>query len=48
MQKKGIDWSGSMSSHFWMLVLLKVVTYPIFAFEKLVPMGIQIVVVEKK
>jgi len=48
MQKKGIDWSGSMSNHFWTLVLLKVVTSPIFAFEKLFPMGIQIVVVEKK
>ena len=48
IQKRGIDWSGSMSNHFWMLVLLKVVTSPIFAFEKLFPMGIQIVVVEKK
>ena len=48
MQKKEIDWSGSMSNHFWPLVLLKVVTFPIFAFEKLFPMGIQIVVVEKK
>jgi SAM-dependent methyltransferase len=48
MQKKGIDWSGSMTNHFWMLVLLKMVTFPIFAFEKLFPMGIQIVVVEKK
>lgn len=48
MQKKGVDWSGDMSNHFWTLVLLKVVTIPIFAFEKLFPMGIQIVVVEKK
>lgn len=48
MQKKGVDWSGNMSNHFWTLVLLKVVTSPIFAFEKLFPMGIQIVVVEKK
>jgi ubiquinone/menaquinone biosynthesis C-methylase UbiE len=48
MQKKGIDWSGSMSNHFWMLVLLKVITSPVFAFEKLFPMGIQILVVEKK
>jgi len=48
MQKKGVDWSGNMSNHFWKLVLLKVVTTPIFAFEKLFPMGIQIVVVEKK
>jgi SAM-dependent methyltransferase len=48
MQKKGVDWSGSMSKHFWSLVFLKVITFPIFAFEKLVPMGVQIVVVEKK
>ncbi len=48
MQKKGVDWAGNMSNHFWTLVLLKVVTLPIFAFEKLFPMGIQIVVVEKK
>lgn len=48
MQEKGVDLTGSMSSHFWMLVFLKVVTAPLFAFEKLFPMGIQIVVVEKK
>jgi SAM-dependent methyltransferase len=47
MQKKGVDWSGSMSKHFWSLVFLKVITFPIFAFEKLVPMGVQIVIVEK-
>ena len=48
MQKKGVDWAGNMSNHFWTLVLLKVVTLPIFALEKLFPMGIQIMVVEKK
>ena len=48
MEKKGIDWSGNMSNHFWTLVFLKVVTAPIFAFEKLFPMGVQILVVEKK
>ncbi len=48
MEKKGIDWSGKMSNYFWMLVLLKVVSAPIFAFEKLFPFGIQILVVEKK
>jgi 2-polyprenyl-3-methyl-5-hydroxy-6-metoxy-1,4-benzoquinol methylase len=48
MQKKDIDWSGNMSDHFWMLVLLKVVTAPVFAFEKLFPMGVQILVVEKR
>ena len=46
-KKKGVDWSGNMSTHFWSLVFLKVVTFPIFAFEKLVPMGVQIVIVEK-
>jgi SAM-dependent methyltransferase len=48
MQKKGVDWSGNMSNHFWSLVFLKVVTFPVFAFEKIFPMGIQIIVVEKK
>jgi hypothetical protein len=47
MEKKGIDWSGNMSNHFWMLVLLKVITAPIFLFEKLFPLGVQILVVEK-
>jgi hypothetical protein len=36
--EKGIDWSGNMSNHFLMLVLLKVVTSPIFVFEKLFPL----------
>lgn len=48
MEKKGIDWSSSMARHFWPLVLLKVITAPIFVFEKLFPMGIQTLVVEKK
>lgn len=48
MEKKGVDWSGTMSNHFWMLVFLKVVTAHVFAFEKLFPMGVQILVVEKK
>jgi hypothetical protein len=44
--KKRIDWSG-ICLIILMLVLLKVVTSPIFVFEKLFPLGIQIVVVEK-
>ncbi len=48
MEKKGIDWSSTMSNHFWMLVFLKVITAPFFVFEKIFPMGIQILVVEKK
>jgi hypothetical protein len=44
--EKGIDWSGNMSNHFWMLVLLKVVT-SLFLYLKTIPLGVQIVVVEK-
>jgi len=48
MEKKGISWSGNMEPEFWPLVGLKVLTFPFFIFEKLVPFGIQILVVEKK
>ena len=48
MEKKGIDWSGNMANHFWMLVFLKIITAPIFLFEKIIPLGIQIIVVDKK
>ena len=48
MEKNRIDWSGNMSNHFWKLVFLKIISAPVFAFEKLFPMGIQILVVEKK
>ena len=48
MEKKGINWSGNMAPNFWMLVFLKVITLPIFLFEKLIPLGIQILIVEKK
>ena len=48
MEKKGINWSGNMESNFWRLVFLKVVTYPFFIFEKVVPLGVQILIVEKK
>jgi SAM-dependent methyltransferase len=48
MEKKGINWSGNMAPNFWMLVFLKVITFPVFIFEKLVPLGIQILIVEKK
>ena len=48
MEKKGVNWSGNMAPKFWMLVFLKVITFPVFIFEKLYPMGVQILVVEKK
>jgi SAM-dependent methyltransferase len=48
MEKKGINWSGSMENNFWALLFLKTVTYPVFMFEKWLPLGVQILVAEKK
>lgn len=48
MEKKQIDWSSPMEKEFWPLVLLKVVSMPLFLFEKLIPMGIQLLVIEKR
>ena len=48
MEKKGIDWSSDMANNFWQLVFLKVLTAPVFVFEKYFPLGIQILVVKKK
>lgn len=48
MEKKGIDWSKSMEPAFWPLVFLKVVSAPFFLFEKVFPMGVQLLIVEKR
>lgn len=48
MEKNKIDWSSKMENRFWKLVFLKIVTFPVFMWEKFIPMGIQIIVVEKK
>jgi SAM-dependent methyltransferase len=48
MEAKQINWSGLMEHAFWPLVALKVATFPIFLFEKFLPMGIQTLVVQKK
>ena len=48
MEQKKINWSISMEKEFWPLVILKAVSFPVFLFEKLLPMGIQLVVIEKK
>lgn len=48
MEKKQINWSHSMEKEFWPLVFLKVISFPFFLFEKMLPMGIQLLVVEKK
>lgn len=48
MEKKKCNWSGSMEKEFWPLVFFKVISFPFFIFEKLLPMGIQLVVLQKK
>ena len=48
MEKKKSDWSGSMESEFWPLVFLKIISFPFFVFERVFPMGIQLIILEKK
>jgi 2-polyprenyl-3-methyl-5-hydroxy-6-metoxy-1,4-benzoquinol methylase len=48
MEKKNVDWAGSMQGEFWSLVFLKVISFPFFLFERFVPMGIQLIVFEKR
>lgn len=48
MEKKKCNWSGSMEKEFWPLVFLKIISFPFFIFEKALPMGIQLVILEKK
>ncbi len=48
MEKKKIDWSAKMEREFWPLVFLKIITFPFFLFEKIVPIGIQLIIIEKK
>ncbi len=48
MEQQQINWSDSMESKFWPLAFLKTVSFPFFLFEKFFPMGIQLVVIEKK
>lgn len=48
MERKQVDWSGSMEKEFWPLVFFKIVSFPFFLLEKILPMGIQLLVLEKK
>lgn len=48
MEKKGIDWSKSMEDEFWPLLIRNILTAPIFAFEKQLPLGIQTLFASKK
>lgn len=47
-ERRNTDWANTMESYFWSLVILKIILSPIFLFEKLVPFGIQTVVIQKK
>ena len=47
MEKHGANWSTSMEKEFWPLVVKKVISFPIFMLEKIIPMGIQLIVIEK-
>lgn len=48
MEKKHIIWSTNMEKHFWGLVVLKVLSWPFFIFEKLIPFGVQTIIVKKR
>jgi len=48
MKKKKGNWSSSMEREFWLLVFLKIISFPFSIFEKVLPMGIQLLILEKK
>jgi SAM-dependent methyltransferase len=48
MEQQNINWSQNMETHFFKLVFLKIVTFPFFALKSFFPLGIQILIVEKK
>lgn len=48
LEAKQIDWRAPMVNEFWPLVRLKMATFPLFLLEKWMPMGVQLVVFEKK
>lgn len=45
---KNTNWKGDMSQYFWGLVFWKVLLSPIFLLEKIIPMGVQTIIVRKK
>ncbi|MCH8546537.1 MAG: class I SAM-dependent methyltransferase [Cryomorphaceae bacterium] len=47
-EKKATDWEGDMSKYFWGLVFWKVLLMPFFLLEKVIPMGVQTVIIRKK
>lgn len=47
MEKKQLDWSASLEKEFWPFVFRKVWTYPLFALQRFIPLGIQLTIAEK-
>jgi len=41
MEKKNIDWSKNMETEFPGLVVRKIITFPLFALSRFIPLGIQ-------
>lgn len=48
MEQHNINWSQNMEPYFFKLVFLKIVTFPLFVFKSFIPLGLQIIIVEKK
>ncbi len=48
MEKRRTNWAGPMTPHFAGLVGQKLLTYPLFGLQKLLPLGLQTVVAEAK
>jgi hypothetical protein len=40
MEKKGIDWSGNMEKRFWPFLMGKILTAPLFALQRFIPLGV--------
>lgn len=40
MEKKGIDWSGNMEERFWSFLMGKILTAPLFALQRFLPLGV--------
>jgi cyclopropane fatty-acyl-phospholipid synthase-like methyltransferase len=49
LEKRKFNWATkSYENEFWPLVFKKILTFPLFLFEKIIPLGIQTVIFEDK
>ncbi len=47
-ERRKTQWNGSMEHYFWNLVFFKIILFPLFVWERIIPMGIQTIIVQKK